>query len=100
MLNRIASILGLAEEPVTAPHLETRQVRLDARPRRCEQTYGAPYLALSCSDGTVAILLDADTHGEFAGLRPGSEITMRGRWAPTHQTRHRCDRIFHVEGLA
>lgn len=100
MLRFLTSALGLAEAAPTAPHIETRRVRIDAAPRRCDQAYGAPYFAVTCSDGTVAIMLDAETHRSFGALRPGEEITLKGRWSTTHVVRLQCDRVFHIEALA
>lgn len=101
VLQLIASVLGLAaDEPVAAaPHIETRRVRLDSRPRRCEQTYGPAYLAMNCSDGTVAIVLNAEAHSQYGALKPGSELTLQGQWARTSTPRLMADRVFHVSAL-
>lgn len=99
MLTRLAALLG-ADKPAHAPHIETRHVRISASPRQIRQTYGLPYFAVSCSDGTVAILLDAQTNSEFGRLKAGAEMTLTGHWSPTSLVRMHCDRVFHIDAVA
>lgn len=98
MASTLSKMLGLIEDKA-APSVETRSVRLDARPRICKQSYGEPYLKMICSDGSIAIVVNAQAHRELTELKSGDEIKMKGRWTLSRLHETYRDEVFHVEAV-